>query len=116
MSGMFSGMNLLLLTTHGAKTGKETTVPVAYTKDNDTYVIVASKGGAPTNPDWYFNLIAHPEVVIEVGDEKFSVHAKSVSGKERERLYEQHAAAYPTFNEYKAKTTRVIPVFTLEKI
>lgn len=113
---MFANMNLLLLTTHGAKTNKEYTVPVAYTKDADRFVIVASKGGAPTNPDWYYNLLAHPEVTVEVGNEKFQAQAINTEGKERNRLFEQHAKQYPNFNEYKEKTTRLIPVLLLERL
>jgi deazaflavin-dependent oxidoreductase (nitroreductase family) len=109
-------MNLLLMTIRGAKTGKETTVPVAYSKDGDTYIVAASKGGSPTNPDWYYNLIAHPEIIVEVGDEKFKARATNITGEERDRLYDQHAAQYPTFNDYKTKTTRIIPVFALERI
>jgi len=116
VGGMFAGMELVLVTTKGAKSGKEVIFPVAYTKDGETYVIVASKGGAPENPAWYYNLIANPEVTVEVGTEKFKAKAVEAKGEERERLFNQHAAQYPTFNDYKAKTTRVIPVFTLERI
>ena len=116
VGGYFAGMNLLLMTTHGAKTGKESVIPVAYTKDGDKFVVVASKGGAPTNPGWYYNLLAHPEVIIEVGADKFSARATNVTGKERERLFDQHAKQYPAFNDYKAKTTREIPVLVLERI
>ena len=116
VGGMFAGMELLLVTTKGAKTGKESVIPVAYSKDGDKFVIVASKGGAPTHPAWYYNLLAHPEVTVEVGKEKFKAHAKDATGDEPERLFEQHAKKYPTFNDYKAKTTRVIPVLTLERI
>jgi deazaflavin-dependent oxidoreductase (nitroreductase family) len=116
VGGYFAGMKLLLVTAKGAKTGKETTFPVAYTMDGDKYVIVASKGGAPENPSWYYNLLANPEVTVEVGNEKFTARATNVTGDERERLFNQHATQYPQFNDYKAKTTRVIPVFTLEKI
>jgi deazaflavin-dependent oxidoreductase (nitroreductase family) len=113
---MFMGMELLLLTVKGAKSGNEYTRPLAYTKDGDHLVIVASKGGAPTNPDWYHNLVAHPDVTVEVGAEKFQAHASKTIGKERERLFEQHAVAYPVFNDYKAKATREIPVFVLERV
>ncbi len=116
VGGMFANMKLLLLTTQGAKSGKTTTSPVSYTKEGDRFVIVASKGGAPTNPAWYHNLLAHPEATVEVGTEKFKVRAVSVTGEERERLYDQHAKQYPAFNDYKAKTTRKIPVFLLERI
>ncbi|HUC87380.1 MAG TPA: nitroreductase family deazaflavin-dependent oxidoreductase, partial [Candidatus Saccharimonadales bacterium] len=116
VSGPFAEMELLLLTTVGAKTGKASTNPLAYTKDGDRLVIVASKGGAPTNPDWYYNLVAHPEVTVELGTEKFPVRAILAAGKERERLFDQHAKQYPGFNDYKAKTTRELPVFALERV
>ncbi len=116
VTGYFANSDLLLLTTKGAKTGKHTTTPVVYSRDGDQFVIVASKGGAPTNPSWYHNLLAHPEVTIEVGAEKFKVRAVPVHGHERTRLYEQHAKQYPSFNEYQARTTRTIPVFLLERI
>jgi|SRR5579884_685166 len=112
----FSHLNLLLVTAKGAKTGKETTFPVAYSKDGERYVIVASKGGSPTNPAWYYNLLANPEVTVEDGQETFKARATNVTGKERDRLFEQHAKQYPQFNDYQAKTSRVIPVFVLEKI
>ncbi len=116
VGGMFDGMSLVLVTTKGAKSGKESVVPVAYSTDGDNFVIVASKGGAPENPAWYYNLLAHPEVTIEIGEEKMKVRAKDTKNDERTRLFDQHAEKYPAFNEYKTKTTRVIPVFLLEKV
>ncbi len=116
VTGRFAGSDLLLLTTKGARSGKETTTPVVYSKDGNRFVIVASKGGAPTNPAWYHNLLAHPEVTVEVGTEKFKVRAVPASGAERSRLYDQHASQYPGFKEYQARTTRTIPVFVLERI
>ena len=116
VGGMFASMPLVLVTTKGAKTGKESIVPIAYSTDGEKFVIVASKGGTPENPAWYYNLLAYPEVDIEVGTEKFKVRAKDTKGEERDRLFEQHAKRYPQFNEYKEKTSRVIPVFLLEKV
>lgn len=116
VGGMFTGMELLLMTTKGAKSGKESIVPVAYTKDDDRFVVVASKGGAPENPAWYYNLLANPEITIEVGTEKFKARAKDTKGEEREKLFNQHAEQYPTFHDYKAKTSRMIPVLVLERI
>jgi|ERR1700683_129253 len=115
VGGYFEQLKLLLLSGAGAKTGQPFTKPVAYTMDGDRYVIIASKGGAPTNPAWYFNLKAHPDVTVEVGDEKFQARATEAAGAERERLFNQQAALYPQFNEYKTKTTRQIPVFVLER-
>jgi deazaflavin-dependent oxidoreductase (nitroreductase family) len=115
VGGMFEGMNILLVTAIGAKSGKEITFPVAYTIDDGQYIIVASKGGAPENPSWYYNLTSHPQVVVELGDEKFNAVAKETINEERERLFDLHAKVYPTFYEYKAKTSRVIPVFLLKR-
>lgn len=111
----FLNSDLLLLTTTGAKSGNPHTVPVVYSKDGDRIVIIASYGGAPTNPAWFHNLVVHPEVTIEVGDEKFLAKATVVEDDtERDRLYAQHANRYPGFNDYKAKTDRKIPVIVLE--
>jgi deazaflavin-dependent oxidoreductase (nitroreductase family) len=116
ISGNFVSMDLLLVTTTGAKSGNKFTVPVAYTMDGDKYVIIASKGGSATHPDWYHNLVKNPEVEIEVGEEKFPAKAEITEDPERERLYSQHADKYPMFNDYKQKTDRKIPVILLERI
>jgi deazaflavin-dependent oxidoreductase (nitroreductase family) len=114
--GYFAAMNLLLLHAIGAKSGKEHINPLAYTMDGDNYVIIASKGGAPEHPAWYYNLLAHPEVTIEVGTDTFTVKAHEAKEDERTRLYDAQAEQYPGFKDYEAKTDRVIPVFVLEKI
>ena len=114
-SGPFTGRSLLLLTTKGAKTGDERTSPLAYSRDGDRLVVIASKGGAPTNPAWYHNLRTHSDVTVEIGTEKFSAHAQVVSEPERRRLYDQHAARMPAFAEYEKKTARKIPVVVLER-
>jgi deazaflavin-dependent oxidoreductase (nitroreductase family) len=115
--GKIDGPNqLLLLTTTGAKSGQPRIAPVAYSTDGDRLVIVASKGGAPTNPDWYHNLVANPVVGVELGTEQFQARASVVDGQEYERLYDQHAALMPGFAEYRKKTTRKIPVVVLERI
>jgi deazaflavin-dependent oxidoreductase (nitroreductase family) len=106
---------LLLLTTTGAKSGKRRVNPLAYTTDGDRLVIIASKGGAPSSPDWYYNLLAHPEVTIEVGTETFQATATVVTGEERDTLYAKQAALMPNFAEYQQKTTRKIPVVVLER-
>jgi deazaflavin-dependent oxidoreductase (nitroreductase family) len=110
------GDHLLLLTTTGARSGKPHTTPLAFHRDGDRLVIIASKGGAPHHPDWYFNLLANPDAEAEVGTEKFAVHATPVpSGPERDRLYAQQAAMMPGFWEYEKKTSRVIPAVLLER-
>jgi deazaflavin-dependent oxidoreductase (nitroreductase family) len=110
------GSSLLLLTTTGAKSGKRHTTPLAYTRDSDHYVILASKGGAPTNPAWYHNLVTHPDVTVEAGGETFQAHANVAEGAERERLFTQMAAKMPGFADYQRNTTRQIPVIVLTRI
>ncbi len=111
-----SGRSVALLTTTGAKSGQPRLVPVVYSRDGGRYVIVASKGGAPTNPAWYQNLVAHPVVTLEVGRETFEARATTVEGAERDRLFAAHAAANPNFNDYQQRTTRVLPVVLLERV
>ena len=110
VGGNFEGAPILLIHHTGAKTRKVRVNPVMYLKDGGRYLVFASKGGADTHPDWYHNLIAHPEVEIEVGDEKISVRASEVKGEERDRVYAKQAALYPQFAEYQRKTKRKIPV------
>ena len=105
---------LLLLTTRGAKSGQSRVNPLAFTRDGDNYVVLASKGGAPTNPDWYYNVVANPDVTVEVGGQEFPAQATVTEGTERERLFNQHVGKMPNFGEYQTKTTRPIPVIVLE--
>ena len=113
--GPMAGRPLMILTTKGAKTGLPRTAIVTYTRDGDRFVIAASKSGAPTNPAWYHNLKAHPEVTVEAG-ETFKARATVTSGVERDRLWVQHAAERPEFREYPKITDRVIPMILLERI
>ena len=113
---MPNGSPLLLLTTKGAKTGNVRVNPLAYTRDGDRYVIIASKGGYLTNPDWYHNLVADSEVTVEVDSKRFKARAVVVDGEERDRLFNAQAAVMPNFGEYQTKTTRQIPVIVLEPI
>jgi deazaflavin-dependent oxidoreductase (nitroreductase family) len=115
--GPFVGRQVLLLTTTGEKTGTERTNPLVYTEDGKDLVIVASKGGAPKSPDWFFNLKAHPTVTVELGGDRFEANAKVATPEsERERLYAAHAKMHPGFLDYVKKTTRKIPVVKLERI
>jgi deazaflavin-dependent oxidoreductase (nitroreductase family) len=113
--GPFVGRSLLLLTTRGAKTGRERTNPLAYSRDGDRIFVIASKGGAPTNPDWYRNLRANPKVTVEVGPERFEATASVATGAERRRLFDLQASKMPAFKEYEKRTTRQIPVVVLER-
>jgi deazaflavin-dependent oxidoreductase (nitroreductase family) len=87
-----------------------------YTRDGDQYVTLGSKGGAPTHPAWYHNLLANPIVTVEVGGETFEARARVTEGTERERLFEQHATTNPGFRDYQQRTSRVIPVIVLERV
>jgi deazaflavin-dependent oxidoreductase (nitroreductase family) len=113
VGGMFEGMPLLLLHHTGAKSGKERVNPVAYQADDGAYVVFASKGGAPSNPAWYHNLKAQPDVAIEVGPDTIDVVAREATGEERERLFRIQAERFPQFAEYEQKTARSIPVIVL---
>ncbi len=115
VGGRFQGAEILILTSTGARSGQTRWNPLVFTRDGDRFVIVASKGGAPTNPDWYYNLVANPSAVIEVGTEVIPVEASLASGAERERLYAQHAATMPQFLEYAKNTKRSIPVVVLTR-
>jgi deazaflavin-dependent oxidoreductase (nitroreductase family) len=113
-TGPFANAPLLLLTTTGAKSGREQTTPVVYTRDGDDLVVIASKGGAPSHPAWYHNLVAHPDVVVELPGETIKAHARVATGDERDRLFKAQADIMPAFNDYQQKTDRVIPVVVLE--
>ena len=115
-SGPFEGRDVLILTTKGAKSGETRENPLVYTRDGEHYVIVASKGGAPTHPSWYHNLSKHPDVTVELKGEKFKARARVIDGDDYERLYTNHADINPGFHEYRQKTTRKIPVVVLERV
>ena len=115
VSGMFAGAPLLLLTSTGARSGQPRVAPLAYTTDNDRLVVIASKGGAPTHPDWFYNVRANPDVTVELGAETFPARATIAQGAERQRLFDQMAAQMPNFAEYQRNTTRQIPVIVLER-
>jgi len=115
-SGPFKGGDVLILTTTGAKTGAPRENPLAFSKDDGNYVVVASKGGAPSHPAWYHNLRANPIVKVEALGETFKARATVVDGEEDyERLYREHARKMPGFNEYRQRTSRRIPVIVLER-
>ena len=115
VGGNFTGAPLLLLTTTGAKSGSRHTTPVMYQPDGERWLVFASYAGAPTNPAWYHNLLAHPDAVIEVGAESVEVTAVVTEGAERDRLFAEQVQRYPGFGEYQDKTSRVIPVVALER-
>ena len=107
---------LLLLTTTGARTGRERVTPLNFSRDGDRYIVMASKGGSPTHPDWFHNLVAHPTVTVEADGERFTAHAKVSEGGERRRLLKIHSAAMPFFGAYERRVKkREIPVIALER-
>ena len=117
VGGPFEGRPLLLLHHVGAKSGVERVNPLAYQPlDDGAVAVFASKGGAPTNPDWYYNLIAHPKASVEVGTDTYDVIARVAEGDERDRIWERQKQLMPGFAEYEQKTSRRIPVVVLERI
>jgi deazaflavin-dependent oxidoreductase (nitroreductase family) len=115
VSGQFEGAPMLLLTTTGAKTNQARVNPMMYLAEGDKVFVFASKAGAPTNPDWYHNLVAHPQVTVELGSDTFDATAAVVEGAERDRIYEEQARRYAGFAEYQANTDRIIPVVALDR-
>ena len=115
-SGPFIGRQVLILTTTGAKSGEPRETPLAYSRDGEDIVIVASMGGAPRNPAWYHNLVVNPRVTVELDGETFHADARVTDPDERRRLYDRHAEIFPGFLEYEARTDRVIPVIVLKRI
>jgi len=115
VGGPFEGIPLLLLHSKGARSGQERVNPLAYQPVGDAFAIFASKGGAPPNPDWYYNLVAHPEARVEVGTDTIEVTAHVAEGKEREDIWERQKQQVPAFAGYERKTDRVIPVIVLAR-
>jgi deazaflavin-dependent oxidoreductase (nitroreductase family) len=120
VGGNFDGAPLLILHTTGAKSGQERVSPVMYQAigdgDRGDVAVFASKGGAPTHPDWYHNLVANPSATVEVGTETYEVKARVAEGEERERIWSTQKERYPGFADYEQKTSREIPVVVLERV
>ena len=116
VGGNFEGAPLLLLHHTGKKTGTTRVNPMMYQKVDGGYAVFASKGGAPDNPDWFHNLVAHPETIIEIGRETVPVRARVATGEERQLIWERQKAFYPRFAKYEQQTAREIPVVILERL
>jgi deazaflavin-dependent oxidoreductase (nitroreductase family) len=114
LGGNFEGAPMLLLTTVGARSGRTRVNPLMYREEGGRRYVFASKAGAPSNPDWYYNLLADPNVSIEVGADRLDVVATVLEGSERDRIYADHARQYPGFAEYEEMTERIIPVVALD--
>ena len=115
LSGQLANSHILLLSTTGARSGQERVTPLGYGMDGDRYVVVAANAGAPAHPDWYHNLLAHPDVTVEVGPERFAARARIAEGAEREGLIARQAEIVPWLPAQQAKTTRQIPIVVLER-
>ena len=116
LDGEGRGRSLLLLTTIGVRSGQPRVAPLAFTRTGDHYVVIASKGGSPSHPDWYHNLVSNPTVTVEVGGEKFQARARVAEGDEHDTLFEAQAREMPNFAEYQQKTSSKIPVVVLERL
>ena len=111
----FVGRPLLLLTTTGTKSGQRHTTPLMYVPDGDRLLVIASNAGAPAHPDWYHNLLAHPQATVEVGNETFEAGVMVLAGAERQRVWDKIATSYPFFTDHQAKISREIPLIALER-
>ena len=115
VGGYFEGAPMVLIHHIGARSGKERVSPLVYLLDGDDMVIAATKGGAPSHPDWYHNLKAHPKIAVEVGTTEFVVGATEVTGPERDDLWHRLVEQRPGFADYETKTTRIFPMFRLSR-
>jgi deazaflavin-dependent oxidoreductase (nitroreductase family) len=109
----FTGVPILLLTTTGAKSGQKRINPLTYLRDGERLFVFAAKGGSPTNPDWFHNLVANPNVTVELGTEQFEATAVQITGEERNQIYAKEAQTHPGAAQYEKMTTRIIPVIEL---
>ncbi len=115
-SGPFVGRPVLILTNTGARSGQVRATPLVYTRDGDNYVVIASKGGAPTHPGWFHNLVANPDIKLEVLGETIQARARVAGVEEHDRLYDAQASLMPAFAEYQRSTERKIPVIVFEPV
>jgi len=112
---IWNGVQTLLLTTTGRRSGEQRTTPLIYGQDGAAYVVVASKGGFPRHPAWYLNLVADPAVEVQVAADRFAARARTASAEERARLWPLMASIWPAYDDYRAKTDREIPVVLLDR-
>lgn len=117
VGGQFEGADMIIIRTKGAKSGIERTNPLVRLDDGGNVYVIASKGGAPDNPDWYYNLLANPEITVELGTEEFPARASVVEDPaERDRLYAEQVKRFASFGDYEKMTTRTIPVVRIDRI
>ena len=113
---LWNGATALLVTTKGRKSGEDRTIPIIYTQVGDAQVIIASKGGSPTHPAWYLNILEDPRVTVQIKGEVFAATARTAESPEREKLWAAAVAQWPNYDAYQARTERVIPVVVLERV
>ena len=113
---LWEGVTTLLLTTTGRRSGQTRTTPLIYGRDGDRYLVVASRGGAPTHPSWYENLAAQPLVEVQVMGDRFKARAHTATAAEKPALWKTMAAIWPPYDEYQARAPREIPVVILERV
>lgn len=113
---IWEGVTTLLLTTTGRRSGQSRTTPLIYGRDGERYLVVASRGGTPAHPAWYENLVAQPEVQVQVMADRFTARARTATPAERPALWKTMAAIWPPYDEYQARTMREIPVVVLERV
>lgn len=112
---LWNGVPTLLLTMTGRKSGQKRTIPIIYRQVGDKYVIIASKGGSATHPAWYLNVTADPDVDVQIRGEVFPATARTAQSPEREQLWAEAVSAWPNYDLYQSRTTRLIPVVVLER-
>ena len=112
---IWEGVTTLLLTTKGRRSGEPRTTPLIYGRDGDRYLVVASRGGAPKHPDWYENLVANPEVHVQVMADRFRARARTATATEKPAVWKTMAAIWPPYDEYQQRTTREIPLVIIER-
>ncbi len=111
----WQGVPTLLLTTHGRRSGEARTLPLIYGRDGDRLLVVASQGGAPKHPGWYLNLVADPEVEVQVKADRFPARARPATAEERPRLWQTMTSIWPDYDKYQTRTDRQIPVVVIER-
>lgn len=111
---LWNGVPILLLTTQGRTSGEPRTIPIIFTGHGGGYVIIASRGGSPTHPQWYLNILAEPRVELQVKSNKFAARARTAESPEREQLWAEATKTWPKYDEYQSRTTRMIPVVVIE--
>jgi len=112
----WQGTSVLILTTTGRRSGERRSTPLIYGRHGDDYLIVASKGGAPTDPAWYSNLVANPDVTVQVRGDRFAARARTAIPSEKPELWKVMTASWPAYNDYQRNTSRDIPVVVLERV